>query len=98
MTVLAKQTLLSTKPLPDLYLCCDIWTPLNRSNSTKEWWKMAELEDKRKKRGMRAVRCQCREVTVSVYGDTEVETHAVNEILTIPQILTTKAFSKLETF
>lgn len=48
--VLARQTLLSTKPLPDLYLCCDIWTPLNRSNSTKERWKMAELEDKKRRK------------------------------------------------
>lgn len=30
------QTLLSTKPFPDLSLCCDIWTLQNRSNSTKE--------------------------------------------------------------
>lgn len=47
-TVLAIQTLLNTKPLPDLSLCRDIWTLVNRSNSTKEWCKNGrEMEEKK---------------------------------------------------
>ncbi len=49
-TLLAIQTLLSTKPLPDLSLCRDIWTLVNRSNSTKECWKNGkEMEEKKTK-------------------------------------------------
>lgn len=54
-TVLTIQTLLDTKPLPDLSLCRDIWTLVNRSNSTKECWKNGRKLEEKRLGGIRAV-------------------------------------------
>lgn len=56
--------MLNAKPLPDLSLRRDIWTLLNRSNSTKERWRNGrEVEEEKEMKEERNEGCQCREVT-----------------------------------